>query len=1303
MKRLLMFVLITVATSLTLAKPTLVVEFDRAQELHINNKSVTIDGNFTPDGYLVYGKKGIAIPAETLLGENTGTIIVNFKANAPKKISKYPRGFVVLRNKGRASLALSTSNYNNLQFGISDQKNNPYRATVLDKIVFGEEYQAAITYDGVIVRIYLNGKFICEGKQNIVFDKPWFIHIGPYSDGWYKPPAWEDDCFVKRLTVFNRALDANEIFAISGAKTEELNKTEPPILTIGKAQSSIKIDGTLDDDAWKNAGGMAGLIAVQGKCLGWTYPENHFKLTYDDKNLYLGTETVFPRNAVIKDGFQRDAQETDVWGYESWEFYLIIDGKTYRFGGNVAGGYVESIEMDKEYNPAWQYKSTKKMRIDDRIVWQSESAIPWSAFGLNAPPKKTIKFNFCRSWFLPELSSYGSLTENGAYANYDAYVELTFSDKVPTIHTIVNNDPSTCQLEHRFFVSGSGKVKFVVKAASLNNITVPEEIFSKELNFPVAGGGQEIVVDVPLMGGVYDALQYLLLQDNKVVMRQSLPFYLSKNYLKITPLLLQGKVEYEVVQSLLKADFPGIKSFIQLTSPDGKALKKEELTPFGKIAFSREYPAGNYYLQIIDSSNNKAIYSASFNHPGIGEWEKQVFDNRIIPPFIAQKSVSGNNNVSVSMWGRTYTWEKSLFPSQIMSQNEPLLSQMVALEIDGKAVVADSVKLLNAKDHRSELKTTSNSSLCAVDCSSWIEYDGVNYNKVKLKANKKLDNVKLKITMPALQAKFLHTALDNFWGAKITDTILPDYYQEIGYFPFIWMGEHEKGLSFFTETRSTWEKGKDVMTVKSDGKNSILEIFLAREIPAGDTFEFEFGLLASPVKPLPENYPLNTFGYYHNAPMNRNGRRPTADIMLSAFYSAKSEAGGWFCDLPNEKESRNRGEMLASVDLIHKTGGRSVAYSLARLVSEEYPEISAYLEEWKCTPGNSLDYSRDGKKFLMPTCCLNSSFSAFNAWKVRDLIKRIKMEGIYFDGSKNGFCSNKNHGCGDQRMTTLAMREFYRRIILVQLDAGIKDPIIVLHNTDSVQLPAFTFGTHLYNGEHIRQSSSTILHDGKDILDTYDVSMFASELSSLPFGLTNSVYHPSDRLLVKYGGDPNEDPELYKFRVTKPVLAGTLVHNTIPGLARCHFGIFDKVVRIYDKFDVPKAQFIGYWKKPAKVINGKDIFVSVYKHKSEKKLLAVISHIGKDHSTQDVDIDFDLDKLGISKISNATELLTADDPEYQDLYKLLKNTKLVGSVSAQRNATPLKLGDFGVKITGFEQNKLKMNIKFHSFALVEIK
>lgn len=136
----------------------------------------------------------------------------------------------------------------------------------------------------------------------------------------------------------------------------------------------------------------------------------------------------------------------------------------------------------------------------------------------------------------------------------------------------------------------------------------------------------------------------------------------------------------------------------------------------------------------------------------------------------------------------------------------------------------------------------------------------------------------------------------------------------------------------------------------------------------------------------------------------------------------------------------------------------------------------------------------------------------------------------------SAFGSNPLHGCRE-RYPILAMREFYRRTALVQYQSGIREPLIVLHNTDSVQIPAITFATHLFNGEHIRQSSSTIMHNGKDIQDTYSIEMFASELGSMPFGLTNAVYQSNDVLLPQFGGG-KEEPELYKFRITQAFLAG---------------------------------------------------------------------------------------------------------------------------------------------------------------------
>jgi hypothetical protein len=308
------------------------------------------------------------------------------------------------------------------------------------------------------------------------------------------------------------------------------------------------------------------------------------------------------------------------------------------------------------------------------------------------------------------------------------------------------------------------------------------------------------------------------------------------------------------------------------------------------------------------------------------------------------------------------------------------------------------------------------------------------------------------------------------------------------------------------------------------------------------------------------------------------------------------------------------------------------------------------------------------------------------------LVPEIK--GIYLDFGLVHECSNKEHGCF-KSMAILGQREFYRRLAVAQIEAGITNPVIVIHNTDCVQLPAMTFVTHLLNGENIRQESSTMLHNKKDILDTLGIERFASELSTLPWGISNSFYMPYDTLTKKNGGD--EPTHLYSFRMGLASIGAGLVHNTMQAMHRNHVGLFDKVIRIFDAFGVgdKNTRFVGYWRKPATVKNGKGVYVSCYT--DGKKLLAVISHLAKEHLNQDVEISFNLKDLGIKgKLNRAVDMMPADDPDYQYLFdrKAEKGKDIAKS--------PIGLGEFGTKVLGFDGETLKLHLPYHRFAIVQI-
>jgi hypothetical protein len=394
-------------------------------------------------------------------------------------------------------------------------------------------------------------------------------------------------------------------------------------------------------------------------------------------------------------------------------------------------------------------------------------------------------------------------------------------------------------------------------------------------------------------------------------------------------------------------------------------------------------------------------------------------------------------------------------------------------------------------------------------------------------------------------------------------------------------------------------------------------------------------------------------------------------------------------DSPEGRVTHRRN--AADVERSLKNGGRPIPYTSARYLSIRYPEMEAFKDEWEILPEIAMDYSNTGH-FVYDCCPTTGASAAFIEHAVNGLFKGTPgVKGIYFDFGICHPCSNELHGCHGG-YPILGMREFYRRIALAQLDCGIEEPIIVCHNTDNLMYPIFTFATHLLDGERIRQASSTILHNKKDILDTYGIPILASELSTLPFGVNNSIYLPCDLLLPKYGGDEEEEP--YKFRMTKAGLAGSLIHNTIPFVWRLHYGIFDKLFRAYEDFGVPQAQFIGYWDAPAAVQGARDIYVSAYRHPQGRKALLVVGHVGKPHLDQTFRIIPDLKALGLSKISRATDLMTAPDPDYQWLFEQARKA----NVPAVR--APLELGDFGSKVVATAADAITLKLNYHCFSIV---
>ncbi len=200
---------------------------------------------------------------------------------------------------------------------------------------FDRIYIAALSFDGNKVRCYLDGVLVHETPQPAaVKAEDWRnLFVGAYHDGWVNMAPWEGGTMVKSLRLYNSVLSSGEIAEISGFKTIDISSRNPEVLTIPRAAAaSIQVDGELTEEPWKNAASFLSLVDLVNPEKSWRIPEHHVKFFYDEQNLYIGFDSVFPSGTEIKKGSGTENGEKEVWGSESFELYFFHDNKLYRFG-----------------------------------------------------------------------------------------------------------------------------------------------------------------------------------------------------------------------------------------------------------------------------------------------------------------------------------------------------------------------------------------------------------------------------------------------------------------------------------------------------------------------------------------------------------------------------------------------------------------------------------------------------------------------------------------------------------------------------------------------------------------------------------------------------------------------------------------------------------------------------------------------------------------------------------------------------------------------------------------------------------
>ncbi|MFO7947989.1 MAG: DUF6067 family protein, partial [Armatimonadota bacterium] len=618
-------------------------------------------------------------------------------------------------------------------------------------------------------------------------------------------------------------------------------------------------------------------------------------------------------------------------------------------------------------------------------------------------------------------------------------------------------------------------------------------------------------------------------------------------------------------------------------------------------------------VQVVDDTEVAGVAEAPFEKTPIPEWvNNDLGKSRIIVPPYTPMSY---DDTAVSCWGRTTDFD-GLLPSSMVSQGEELLAAPMVLKVgvDGETAAFDSdgVQFSEQSEDRAELVTHGSADGVNAQMDWWMEYDGFTWAELTLDTSKTVEHLSIEIPLSAEVAEMTHGTPNGRHCAfnKFLDG------QELSweFLPTIWVGNHDRGLCWFAESDQYYNPAsadKVVELIPRDEGYLLRIDIIGQPTEIADDFTIGFGLLGSPVKKLPQGWPMLDIVWWppRSDGLDWEAINDTPDwglLWWTGTYhkhlTAPFLTPEWV--RPRVEMGQNMG-----VGVIH--------YIAPGTHTMAYEEPQKYREEWRIDPPNDFYIPKVDETY--PRLCLNSTYADYLLAGIDYMVSEFGLHGIYHDGGAPSHCSNEIHGCGYRdaqgqirRIRPIrACREYHKRLAtMLYHDNGIEDFFIYNHTSDICWLPTLTFvNAHLDGEQYLSR-----LNAGATYRDILSLEEIRPEYVSTQWGIPTVVLN-----LCRLDGQQAASPDC-----TSTFLAYMLPHGIPFWGARMYMAYNQQVHEVYSAFDIDNATFHSYWHS----LEGFTVDcapevapVSCYTHSEEGRLLLVAGNITDAPQTVAVTID----------------------------------------------------------------------------------
>ncbi len=1000
----------------------------------------------------------------------------------------------------------------NLNFALNSDLNKiPYQTRALHYSIGGvwnkgQWAHLAICWDFKFkgrIALYFNGKLISEKSSAGLLKRPFFKRIADIFRLGASPHkhCMDATILMDELYIYNTVLSSKSINQlITGTTSPAANVCRTNTIMLPKSGNPPIVDGIIDTKEWQQAVSVAGMINLLTK----KYAAIHasFKAAYSNDGIFIAFNIPNdPKKPFLAVNTKRDGQ---IWLDDSFEVWLQSpDGNVYQFIANSAGGVFDRKNQDSAWNSRIKYKSKVSPQ-----AWTSEMFIPWSDLSSGIPNAgDNWKINFCVTDASPSERPkfYTWAWLNKGFSDTACFAKINFVNsgcfiQVPELSISPNGmiksgaiglSPQKQDNVNVLFAvaeAGTKADKSAVEVQYTNKYFEEKEILKLQPAIPASCKFDKILTD-----SEFSLFNVTVrdLKDNRILYQTWTPFELKLDLqlkCRTYPSKKQIVVEffdYKWTDDMLSK----LKAKLIFMDNTGKVLHEKILKirqpgPQHAVVSFAGCPPGRYKVKvdIIDAQKgviNTAAVPWRLPENQLKKW--RLGQGTVPKPFTPLQTTAGQ----VSMTERVYKFSDNMLPVQFVARNKELLEDKIRLTgfIDKKNCSLKTKRfewIKKAPDQAEYQASGELTKTLKVKAHGRIDFDGFMWIDLKLtpKTKENISRLYLEIPFKKEAAPYLcyntgqpGHASHAFWGNAPEKGVIP-------FFPFVWLGDLDKGLTWFAESPENWHNqspGNRIELFKH-GNRTVLRIKLIDKATSlTKPTSYRFGLMATPVKPLPKHWWLEFF-------MSSNPQRHrifrNADlipnrIFQSSYLLNRNGLDKGYNQLFNPFPDKGMRDVKNKIKQDKTMFHRKRQLPWPQYSTCDYTaQYDFYKDEWMIEP--FIYVPNEAKIKCPPTfrVCMKSSFKEALGSYARRLVEELGFSGIYFDTGANFFCANTHHGCGYvddsgklcQSMPIVEIHDFMKDIFLTGKTLNPNFYLINLTN-GAVAPPLISFNNAVLSGE----------------------------------------------------------------------------------------------------------------------------------------------------------------------------------------------------------------------------------------------